>query len=230
MSFGFHIKKLREKAGITSAEMAAIIGVDNVERYRNWEKRDALPKAKDLNKIEQIFGIRLDDILLLSELPTNILNKNGQEEMLIIAPKGRLNKQNGTGLVKFYDTDFSAGDIQFFEDNNTINPAYEMDIPEFAGCTAFRSYGDSMEPMIKSGSILFGTLVNDWQSHLEYGQIYGIVCNDKRKYLKYIRKDKDRHVSHYLLRSENKEYDDFDLPKEKIKAIWLIHGWINKRT
>lgn len=146
------------------------------------------------------------------------------------SPSGRVTKKFGAGLVKFYDTDFAAGDIQFFEDSSSIIPAYEMDIPEFAGCTAFRTYGESMEPMIQSGSILFGTLVEDWQSHLEYGQIYGIVCNDKRKYLKYIRKDRERPQTHYLLRSENKEYDDFELPKDKIKNIWLIHGWINKRT
>ncbi len=33
-----------------------------------------------------------------------------------------------------------------------------MDIPEFAGCTAFRTYNNSMERLIKSGDILFGTL------------------------------------------------------------------------
>jgi phage repressor protein C with HTH and peptisase S24 domain len=87
-----------------------------------------------------------------------------------------------------------------------------------------------MEPAIKSGSILFGTRVEDWQSHLEYGQIYGIVCTDKRKYLKYIRKDKENPKANFLLRSENQEYDDFELPKTKIKSIWLIHGWINKRN
>ena len=110
-----------------------------------------------------------------------------------------------------------------------INASYTMDIPEFAGTTSFRSYGDSMEPIIKSGSIVFATKIEDWASHLEYGQIYGIVCQDNRRYLKYIRKSKKEN-SHFLLKSENEFYDDFEIPKEKIKNVWLIHGWLNKRT
>jgi phage repressor protein C with HTH and peptisase S24 domain len=150
----------------------------------------------------------------------------------VLAPTGRLPRkstQEGR-LVPFYDVDFAAGDIEFYSDNTSILPAYTMDVPEFSGCTAFRTYGDSMEPAIRSGSILFGTRLEDWQSHLEYGQIYGIVCRDDRKYLKYIRKDKENPKTHFLLVSENDSYDDFELPKEKIKSLWLIHGWINKRV
>lgn len=150
---------------------------------------------------------------------------------LVKAPKGRLSKRTPGGIINFYDTDFAAGDIDFHDDSQAIQPAYTMDIPEFAGCTAFRTYNNSMEKLIKSGDILFGTEEMDWQSHLEYGQIYGIVCTDRRKYLKYIRKAKEKEDSHFLLKSENNvDYDDFLLPKNKIKSIWLIHGWLNKRT
>jgi len=150
---------------------------------------------------------------------------------VIKAPQGRFPKssvQEGR-LVPFYDVDFAAGgDIEFYDDAHRVTPSYTMDVPEFSGCTAFRTYGDSMEPLIKPGSILFGTNLHNWHSHLEYGQIYGIVCNDKRKYLKYIRKDKSK--ENFLLRSENNEYDDFEISKGEIKSIWLIHGWINKRV
>lgn len=119
----------------------------------------------------------------------NIKNKNeiGKGE-ITKAPQGRFPKKTKAGeLIKFYDTDFAAGNIEFYDDHSSITPAYTMDVPEFAGCTAFRTYGDSMENLIKSGSILFGTKIEDWRSHLEYGQIYGIICTDKRRYLKYIR-------------------------------------------
>lgn len=147
------------------------------------------------------------------------------------APPGRVAKKtNPAEGIKFYDVDFAAGDIEFYDDNNAIKPVYTMDIPEFGGCTAFRTYGDSMDPLIRPSSILFGTIIEDWHSHLEYGQIYGIVCKDKRKYLKYIRKFNESPKTHFLLRSENPEYDEFELPKDVIKSVWLIHGWINKRT
>lgn len=119
---------------------------------------------------------------------------------------------------------------QKFDNNYTMLPASRMDIPEFSGCTAFRTYSNSMEKLIKSGDILFATKVADWQSHLEYGQIYNIVCTDGRKYLKYIRRSKTNDRTKFLLRSENSEaYDDFEIEKSKIKAVWLIHGWVTGR-
>lgn len=154
-------------------------------------------------------------------------------DALIRTPvKSRIKKlRNGTGLIKFYDVDFAAGDVEFFDDMNHFTPAYTMDIPEFSGCTAFRAYNNSMEKLIFSGDILFATKEDDWQESLEYGQIYGIVCHNRRKYLKYIRKAQGKESSHFLLKSENsEEYDDFTLAKSKIKSIWLIHGWLKKRV
>lgn len=97
-------------------------------------------------------------------------------------------KSKNDKLVPFYDIDFAAGNALTLVDNTQVTPDYYMDVPEFSGCTAFRAYSDSMEKLIKSGSILFGTKVEEWQIHLEYGQIYGIICTDGRRYLKYIKK------------------------------------------
>jgi len=133
-------------------------------------------------------------------------------------------------LVPYYNVDFSDPQNMVLEQAASIAPDYFMDIPEFAGCTAFRTYSDSMESKIKSGSVLFGTDLNAWRRHLEYGQIYGIVCNDGRKYLKYIRRHPDNPEDYFLLQSENPSYDTFSLPKDVIVSVWLIHGWLNKRT
>lgn len=230
MAFGKVIKKLREKRGLSSAEMSAILEVDNPERYRNWEKRDANPKHADMTKIEQIFRMPFEEILKLESLPDYLFLSKEVSHTLHHSPAGRLPKPVKPGeIIPFYDVDFGAGDIEFYNGHTNIQAAYMMDIPEFSGCTAFRTYGDSMEKLIRSGDILFGTRVEDWQSHLEYGQIYGIICTDKRRYLKFIRKAK-KEDTHFLLRSENVEYDDFTIPKDKIRHIWLIHGWMNKRV
>lgn len=138
----------------------------------------------------------------------------------------KITKNDG---VPFYDVDFIAGELETF-DNQSITPEYYMDIPEFKGCTAFRAYSDSMEKTIKSGSILFGTKIENWFEHLEYGQIYGIVSNDGRRYLKYIRKYRENPTEYYTLRSENQNYDDFEIPRKNIRSIWLVHGWLNRRT
>lgn len=92
----------------------------------------------------------------------------------------RRSKSNGSLLVPYYEVDFYAGNSSELLDN-AITPAYYMDIPEFKGCTAFRAYSDSMENLIHSGNILFGKKIDDWRSHLEYGQIYGIKTTAKRQ-------------------------------------------------
>jgi len=173
--------------------------------------------------------------ILLREIESEIISQSQvstvrENDTIYTVGKSKFLRTKKTGLIPYYDSDFAAGDIEFYDDNSHLKPSYYMDIPEFSGCTAFRAYSDSMEKLIKSGNILFGIKLDDWQSHLEYGQIYGIVMKDRRRYLKYIRRSKNDSEKKFLLKSENEHYDDFEVPKEKIKNIWLIEGWLNRRT
>lgn len=219
-------------------------GMNKSEFYKKSKLSNGyLDKVKELgaDKIESIISefpdLSVEWLItgkgeMLKDNQNLTLNESEEGYSIKQAPKGRLNKRAKPGeLIKFYDADFAASrDIEFFDDETSIKPAYMMDIPEFAGCIAFRTYSDSMEPLIKGGDILFATKVEDWRDGLEYGQIYGITRTDRRRHLKYIRRS-PKHQSHFLLKSENSEmYDDFELDKEKIKNVWLIHGWINKRT
>lgn len=223
---GESIQKKRKELGVTQKELADSIGV-SYQTIQNWESGKSIPRSK-----HQIIGIFLN-----SEKPVpkstvetpEIVSKGNAE--IVTSPKSKAQRSKHDGLlVPFYDIDFSAGNDLVLVDNNKIAPDYYMDVPEFSGCTAFKAYSDSMENLIKSGNILFGTKVEEWQLHLEYGQIYGIICNDGRRYLKYIRKFNENPKEYFLLKSENLNYDDFEIPKVAIRSIWLIHGWLNKRT
>ncbi len=213
-----NVKELRDIHNLTQQDVADNTGIPRA-RIAKWEQGKGSPKADDTLKLKFFFE---------NLFPNSDFSKIKE---ITAAPPGRFPKKSIPDKpIPFFDVDFAAGDIEFYNGHNTIQAAYTMDIPEFSGCTAFRTYGDSMERLIKSGDILFGTKIEDWQSHLEYGQIYGIITNDTRRYLKYIRKAVDKEETHFLLKSENPEYDDFLIPKSKIKSIWLIHGWMNKRT
>jgi len=186
------------------------------DRMYKWTKGKGKPKFEDLEKLKGIMeiGISSDSIAQEPNIDYGVATKN---------------KVNKAGLIPFYNADFIAGNAELYYVDETIYPEYYMDVPEFSGSTAFRAFGDSMEPRIKSGNILFGTKLENWKSHLEFGQIYGITCHNGIRYLKYIRRH-ENNSTHFLLKSENSNYDDMDLPKSDIKNIWLINGWIDKRT
>jgi len=167
--------------------------------------------------------------LLLNEKDNLIVNGK-----LVHAPEGKVKRRikNKINLDKIplHNVDFEAGHgIEFYDDIRNSEPEYYMDVPDFAGCTAFRSYGKSMEPLIDSGAILFGTKEEDWLDYLEYGQIYGIILNNGRRLLKKVKKS-IKGDEYFLLESANKDFDSREIPIRMIKSVWLIHGWLNKRT
>lgn len=185
------------------------------------------PSKNFIDKFSEVFNLESIDTKIL--VPKIIV----PDATLITKTTGKATKKNHSSadLIPYYDIDFVAGNSIDFADDTTILPEYYMDIPEFRGCVAFRTYSDSMEKLIKSGSVTFGRKITEWREHLEYGQAYGIVMNDRRRYLKYIKKSKEDAKNNFLLVSENAEkYDDFEIPKNKIHSIWLIEGWLNKNT
>jgi len=214
---GIFFKQALQAAGIKQEQAAKLLGVAR-PTISVWSNKEYL--TEDIvTQIKEKLNIDLTNV---NDQSTVVYNTNE------IVTTGR-NIRKKQALIPFYNADFMAGNAEAFYEDGTIYPEYYIDVPEFYGCTAFRAYSDSMEKKIKSGSILFGIKLDDWYSHLEYGQIYGITCNDGRRYLKYIRKS-EQEDKFFLLKSENPNYDDFKLPKEKIKNIWLIEGWLDKRT
>lgn len=172
----------------------------------------------------------------LENLSKNALHEPSQvyqKEKITLSPEGKVKRNkvlSGFNQVPYYDVDFIAGTNLETIDAGAIEPSYYMSVPIFKDCAAFNCYSDSMQPLIQKGNIIFCTHVNDWQDVLEFGQIYAISLHDNRRFLKYIVRHESKSDTHFLLRSENNHYDTFEVPKSKIKGIWLVHGWMNKQT
>lgn len=211
------LKGFVKKTGLSERKVALMLGV-NPSQFNKWMHGVNTPYMDTLSKLSSNCVELKDyvDSLSINQLSGQITNHTN---------KGK----KGEGLVPFYEIDFAAGEIELIDDHGHGQPKYFIDIPEFSGCTAFRVYNESMEPLIKSGSIVFGTVVPEWNIHLEYGQVYGIVCTDKRRYMKYVRKSTHPDKT-LLLVSENSSYDAFEVPRNKIASVWLIHGWVHKRV
>lgn len=204
-----------------------------------FEKETGLSKGSISRIVDEMHGKSLDKIAAkFPKLNIEWLRKGEIAGPMITEeqealPNYQINpflkrKHEGNEPVKYYDVDFAGGNgIVFYEDNVEF-PAYEMKIPAFSGCVAFNVFGESMEPLIKSGSVCFGRKLDDWHDYIEFGQIYGVVMKNQRRFLKYIRKSQT--PDKFLLKSANPEHDDFEIPINKIHNIWLIEGWMLKRT
>ncbi len=221
----------------SKSSFAADMGVSSSALSDILKSRHGV-SAKILNLLFEKYNVRYEYIFE-GELPIlkgvfpladehDNLHVSGNLATYQVSKPTNGHKNGDKSLVPFYDVDFAAGSVAFYDDPSQSKVAYKMDIPDFTGCIAFRAYGDSMMPLITSGSMVFATKVDNWAEHLEYGRIYSIVCNDGHKYMKYVRRHRQKPNDLYILHSENDTYDDFDLKKSSIRNIWLIHGWVMK--
>lgn len=67
MAFGKEIKRLRDSINLSAQKLADQIGID-AERLRKWEQKDLNPRDEDVARIEQFFGLPLDEIMQLDHL------------------------------------------------------------------------------------------------------------------------------------------------------------------
>lgn len=197
-------KQIREKINESPSNFSTLISGKRTVTPAILEKMyKAFPKLKDLDYSQMVVHPDHSEIV---------------HNRKLIRPN--------TELIPYYEEDFFAGNAKEIDTPNSA-PAYYMDINVFKGCIAFRAYGDSMAKLIQSGTILFAKKIEEWKEHLEFGQIYGIVMKDGRKYLKYIQPVANNKKA-FTLESHNKHYAPFEVPKEKIHNIWLVEGWLNK--
>lgn len=82
--------------------------------------------------------------------------------------------------------------------------------------------GDSMQPLIYSGDRIVIRKIESWD-YFNYGQVYLIITNEYRL-IKRVRRHPKDEENLILLRSENKEYDDIDLPKKEILYLYLVEN------
>lgn len=242
MAFGKEIKRLREKASLTSAQMAAVIGIDNVERYRNWEKRDSEPKYEDVTKFEQFFELQLTEITQLDSIPKEILTKI--EQSLKEIKKESEEADGSNSDIK--DSYHKRRQIKKLEDNESgiiyvpvaaqagyskrmNEPKFDADFErvylpglKFKGARyrIFEVDGDSMSSTLKDGNQVIAELVEPegYETIANY-YIYVIVSEDMITIKRVFRKSPEE----WVLISDNDEfYDQFLFEVKNVKELWKV--------
>lgn len=223
------ITDLRKQKKMTSTELAEKVGIAKsaMSRYENRTRQFPVNKISDFANAlgtspEYLLGFEEEP---LSQILTKInetsakLETKRQKNVLIFAEK-ELDKQN-------LETEIRNRKVVPLVGKTAANPAVleygDVDIeqhsfahvPEGADC-AINIQGDSMEPLIKDGSIVFYKK----QCDVENGEIAIVeIDNDGVTCKKVI---KDYSNKQIILRSINTKYEDRILENEKIRIIGKV--------
>ena len=110
--------------------------------------------------------------------------------------------------------------VRCFSDDNIVG---NINLPAVApNCRIVQVSGDSMTPIINSGDMVAIREIESTEI-IFWGQIYVVILDDYRL-VKYLRKHDD--PSMVILRSENPNYDDIEVPRSKIRQLFLVQNVI----
>ena len=222
MNVGDRMKSMRKQQGISADQLAESIGVSRSTIFR-YEKGDIekMPievvanVASSLHvSLIDLMGISNDSI---SEKITEIVSKLSpdRQQNVYNYADNQLKEQNGkvvnlplVGKSAANPTELTYGDVEIEHDDFT-------DVPHGAD-TAIRIQGDSMEPLIHDGQIIF----YHQQEEVENGEIAiveidgdGVTC--KQIYYDYTSDE-------VILRSINKKYEPRHVKDDQVRIIGRV--------
>ena len=160
----------------------------------------------DLEKLEKFGGISKDWLL------------TGQGEM-----KAEANKDVPSSAVPVYDGDVTCNLSETRTYSDMPIEGY-IDLPLVSkGTIVLKAHGESMVPTVNDGDYIAMRPLQSWD-YIMYGNIYVVELPEYRA-LKRVRKGSDD--EHIILRSDNDNYDDVEVPKSDIRSLWVVENIIS---
>ncbi len=211
------IKQVMADRGVSGREFARQIGADtsNFSKYMNG--RIAVSEAL-LNRIVVNLGVSKQ---WLTEGDGTMYAHPG---LVTSSVPGVTLTTERKGLP-VYDIDVTAGKSPRaldFTDDNLIG---WIDMPALADSQSkvVRVSGDSMYPTICNGDWLAVREVSN-PDIIAWGEIYVVQLDDYRM-VKYLRRHDDRRM--VIMRSENRNYDDIEIPRAAIRELMIVTSIIH---
>ena len=129
----------------------------------------------------------------------------------------------GKGIA-VYDIDVTAGSAELSRLLTVDRIMGYVDMPQVnPECLIVRVSGDSMKPAISNGSFIAIRPVSA-TGLVFWGQIY-VVVTDNYRMVKYLRRHSD--PTYVVLHSDNPDYDDIEMPRDEIQALYIVETVIN---
>lgn len=182
--------------------------------------------AKEMGVIPQT----LNSLLQANDIKTGVLESIAKainkSIYFFFEPNTELsNSANPVSGVPYYDVDFCGGFDMVINDQ-TYLPAGYINLPQYGKADSWANItGHSMEPLISNGDIIALRKIDDWQTYILYGEIYGIMTDEWRT-VKRVRKAQN--PEYILLEPINKQYDEQEIPKSIIRGVWQVLGSVKK--
>lgn len=128
------------------------------------------------------------------------------------------------GGVPVYDVDVTAGCRSLEQIFSETRPVGMMNIPELPADThVVKVRGDSMSPRICNGGYVAIRRIRD-PRNIFWGQMY-VVQLEEYRLVKYLRRHSD--PSMVILHSDNPAYDDMDVARTDICALYIVEAVLN---
>ena len=217
-SFASNLKKLRAEHGLSQLECAESLGIKRTT-LANYENGVSEPDIDKIKEIANFFGKTLDELMGGKLKPSAKSTFSSVSEPAMPG-------------IPYFNTESSASDVEIFNDIPE-QIAAKISIPGFEDCeAALPIFGHSMYPTYENGCIVLCKRIRDLDV-ISYGEVYLLVTAEQRL-LKRVQKSQMK--DNVLLVSDNDElrnngtrrYEPFDLPKKKIKHLFIVKGSIKR--
>lgn len=203
--------KLRKSLSLKQLDFCDKLKIS--QSYLSEMEKGKKPVTEELyNKMVDVFG--LDAVLAIKSTERSDKTISIQQSEI---------KENARKGALIYDIDATCGssgrDIEF-ADERVIG---SIDAPEInPDSKIIFATGDSMLPLIASGDRIVIRKIESWD-YFNYGQVYLIITNEYR-FIKRVRRHPKDDENLILLRSENSEFDDIDLPRKEIIHLFIVEN------
>ena len=213
------IKELIKEMGISQNEFASRIGTDCSNFSKQINGKLAITSVLT-NKIIVELGISKE--WLIEGKGEKHKTTTTSNSKTITLPTNII-RATATEGAKVYDIDVTAGPSGrslMFSSEQVIG---SINVP-FINPENYivKVSGDSMSPVINNGDMLAIREVKNLNL-IFWGQIYVVLLDDYRM-VKYIRKHNNPEF--VILKSANKDYDDIEIPRDEIRALFVVENII----
>ena len=127
------------------------------------------------------------------------------------------------GATPVYDVNASCGDGNLPMEFLAEHIIGYVNMPNVSkSASIIRANGDSMSPRINDGDFIAVREITDFDD-IFYGQIY-LVITAQNRMVKYVRRYEPDEDNYVLLKSENPNYDDIKMPKNRIIKMFMVEN------